>query len=88
MGRGRLSNIELLPEECAHVVHWAAQELQKRERHQTEIYAEFTEKLLAIRAEDGELDFAIPSRSAFNRYSVNLAEMTKRINDTRDIASA
>lgn len=87
MGRGRLSNIELLPEECAHVVHWAALELQKRERPQTEIYAEFTDQLSEIKAADGELDFLIPSRSAFNRYSINLADMTKRINDTRDIAS-
>lgn len=87
MGRGRLSNIEQLPEECAHVVHWAALELQKRERPQTEIYEDFAKQLRDIQEEDGTLDFSIPSRSAFNRYSVNLAEMTKRINDTRDIAS-
>lgn len=83
MGRGRLSNIELLPEECAHVVHWAALELQKRERPQMEIFAEFTEKLKAIKAEDGELDFLIPSRAAFNRYSIKglSSEATQEIMD-------
>ena len=88
MGRGRLSNIELLPEPCAPEVEWAAVELQKRERTQTEIYSEFVSRLEAIQREHrGELDFVIPSFTAFNRYSLNLARMTQRINQTRDIAS-
>lgn len=88
MGRGRLSNIELLPEPCAPIIEWAALELQKRQRTQTEVYEDFARQLREIQVEyAGELDFPIPSRSAFGRYSVNLATMTKRINDTRDIAS-
>lgn len=88
MGRGRLSNIELLPEQCAPVVAWAAAELQKRERTQTEIYQDFVSQLEGIQREHrGELEFPIPSFSAFNRYSLHLAVMTQRINQTRDIAS-
>lgn len=88
MGRGRLSNIELLPEQCAPVVAWAAAELQKHKRTQTEIYQDFVSQLDGIQREHrGELEFAIPSFSAFNRYSLHLAVMTQRINQTRDIAS-
>ncbi|MGD9476133.1 phage protein Gp27 family protein [Shinella sp. G-2] len=88
MGRARLSNIELLPDVCAPVVAWAAAELQKRDRTQTEIYEEFVGKLEAIEREHrGEIEFSIPSFSAFNRYSLKLATMTRRINDTREIAS-
>ena len=88
MGRSRLSNIELLPEECAQVVAWAAAELQNRDRTQTDIYQEFVSQLQAIQREHrGELEFPIPSFSAFNRYSLKLAVMTQRINQTREIAS-
>ncbi len=87
MGRGRPSNIELLPEPCAPVVAWAAAELQKRDRTQTDIYKKFVEQLEAIQREHrGELEFAIPSFTAFNRYSLKLAMMTQRINQTREIA--
>jgi phytoene dehydrogenase-like protein len=88
MGRGRLSGIELLPEECAPIVAWAAEELQKRERTQTEIYDEFYGKMDALHQEyRGELDSTIPSFSAFNRYSIRLATLTQRLNQTREIAS-
>lgn len=88
MGRGRPSNIELLPEPCAPVVAWAAAELQKRDRTQTDIYGEFVEQLEAIQREHrGELDFAIPSFTAFNRYSLKLAALSSRLNQTREIAA-
>ncbi|MGI8395663.1 DUF3486 family protein [Agrobacterium deltaense] len=87
-GRGRLSGIELLPEACADAVAWAAEELQKRDRTQTEIYEEFVGRLEAIDQEHrGELEFTIPSFSAFNRYSIRLATLTQRINQTREIAT-
>ncbi len=35
----------------------------------------------------GELDFTIPSFSAFNRYSIRLATLTQRLNQTREIAT-
>lgn len=89
MGRGRLSGIELLPEECAPVVAWAAEALQDRDRPQTEIYQEFAARLQAVDKEyRGELEIRIPSFSAFNRYSIKLATMTRRLDETRDIAKA
>jgi phytoene dehydrogenase-like protein len=87
-GRSRLSGIELLPEECAPIVAWAALELQDREKTQTDIYEEFFAKLEALKKEHrGELAFTIPSFSAFNRYSIKLATLSSRLNQMRDIAS-
>ncbi|MBB4955570.1 hypothetical protein H4S14_003609 [Agrobacterium vitis] len=85
-GRGRLSKIDLLPEECDAVVSWAAQELADHSRTQTEIYPEFRDKLIAIQGEHG-IDFDIPSFTAFNRYSLKLSLMTRRLEQTREIAS-
>ncbi|WP_319775504.1 DUF3486 family protein [Breoghania sp.] len=88
-GRGRLSDIELLPPECDQVIAWAAAELRGRDRTQTEIYEEFHEKLDALRREHrGELEFKIPSFKAFNRYSIKQATLTRRLEETRTIASA
>lgn len=87
-GRGRLSGIELLPEECADIVSWASDELQKRERSQTEIYEKFVGKLELLHQEHrGELEFNVPSFSAFNRHSIKLATLTQRLNQTREIAT-
>ncbi|WP_311272372.1 MULTISPECIES: DUF3486 family protein [unclassified Rhizobium] len=87
-GRGRLSGIELLPEACADAVAWAASELQNRERTQTDIYEEFVGKLELLHQEHrGELEFTVPSFSAFNRYSIRLATLTQRLNQTREIAT-
>ncbi len=89
MGRGRLSNLELLPEECSPVVAWAAEQLQDRDRTQLDIYREFVTKLQEIDREyRGELEIKIPSFTAFNRYSVKLATMTRRLDETREIATA
>jgi hypothetical protein len=86
-GRGQLSAIERLPEACSPAIAAAAAALQDRERTQTEIYQEFFAALQAVQAEHrGELEFAIPSFSAFNRYSIKLAMMTRRLEDTRRIA--
>ncbi len=87
-GRGQLSAIERLPEECSPVIAWAADELRKREKTQTEIYEEFHHQLAELLKEHrGELDFTIPSFSAFNRYSLKLATLTRRMEDTRAIAA-
>ncbi|WP_319496309.1 DUF3486 family protein [uncultured Cohaesibacter sp.] len=86
-GRGRLSKIDLLPEECDEVVSWAARELASRDRTQSDIYKEFEEKLIAVQGEYG-VAFDIPSFTSFNRYSVRLAEVTRRLESTREIASS
>lgn len=87
-GRGRLSGIELLPEECSPIIAWAAEQLRDRNRTQTEIYEEFVGKLTQMQAEHrGELEFTIPSFSAFNRHSIKLATVSRRLDQTREIAS-
>lgn len=85
-GRGRLSAIDLLPEECEPVITWAAQELTTRDRTQVEIYSEFKSKLIALQGEQG-IDFDIPSFSAFNRYSLRLSQLSRRLEQTREIAA-
>lgn len=85
-GRGRLTAIDQLPDECEPIVSWAAQELADRTRTQVEIYGEFRQKLIAIQGEQG-IDFDIPSFSAFNRYSVRLAMVSRRLEQTREIAA-
>ncbi len=88
-GRGRLSSIELLPSAVDGIIAWASQELAGRERPQTEIYDEFHGKCTALMAEHrGELEFDIPSFSAFNRYSIKLATLTRRLEETREIAAS
>lgn len=86
-GRGRLSGIELLPEEASDIVVWASRELSKRERMQTDIYAEFRQKLIALQGELG-LEFNIPAFSSFNRFSIRQAELGRRLEETRQISSA
>lgn len=88
-GRGRLSGIDLMPPEADGIIAWAAGELAARARTQTEIFAEFASKCEALMREHrGELDFAIPSFSAFNRYSMRQAKLTRRLDQTRELVSA
>lgn len=77
-GRGRLSSIDLLPEEAEPIVAWAFQELKERNRTQTEIHAEFNEKL-------AELGLGPISRSAFGRHSIAVAQMARRHEEVRQI---
>jgi hypothetical protein len=87
-GRGRLSSIDLLPPECDALISWAAVELADRSKTQTDIYAEFVTQCEALMKEHrGEIDFVIPSFSAFNRYSIRLARLTRRLDQTREIVS-
>ncbi len=88
-GRGRLSGIDLLPPEADGLIAWAAGELAARARTQTEIFAEFAAKCEQLMREHrGEIDFAIPSFSAFNRYSMRQAKLTRRLDQTRDLVAA
>lgn len=88
-GRGQLSAIERLPPECDPIIEWAEEQLRDRERTQTEIYEEFFLKMQQLQAEHrGELEFTIPSFSAFNRHSIKLAILTRRMEQTSEIAQA
>ncbi|MFH1796279.1 MAG: DUF3486 family protein [Pseudomonadota bacterium] len=65
------------------------QALRDRDRTQLDIYEEFFNALNALKRDHrGELEFAIPSFSAFNRYSIKLATLTRRLEETREIAAA
>ena len=87
-GRGRLSSFDLLPQEADGIVAWAASELSDREKTQTDIYGEFVAKCQALMIEHrGELEFAIPAFSSFNRYSVRQARLSRRLDQTRDIVA-
>lgn len=86
-GRGRLNGLETLPEECDEIVAWANGELRNRERTQLDIYREFYDRLEALKRDShGELDFKTPSKSAFNRYSIKLAALSRRLDQTREIS--
>jgi hypothetical protein len=88
-GRGRLSAFDLLPPECEPLLTAAAHELGDRNRTQLDIYADFIrgcEEIMA--ASRGELEFAIPSFSSFNRLSIRLARLTRRLDQTRQIVAA
>ncbi len=88
-GRGRLSGIELLPAAANAIIAWAAEELRKRDRTQLEIYQDFYAQLEELRREHrGELEFDIPSFSAFNRHAIKLATLSRRLDETREIAGA
>ncbi len=88
-GRGRLNSLQLLPPEVNDIIRWADAELQANQRTQLDIYQEFSSKLSeAMRESRGELDFKIPSFSAFNRYSIGLDAMTRELNETREMAAA
>lgn len=87
-GRGQLSSFERLPKECDALVTWAAQELASRDRTQTDIYAEFVSHCEALMKEHrGELEFAIPAFSSFNRYSLKQARLSRRLEQTREICT-
>lgn len=88
-GRGRLSAFDRLPAECDQLIADAANALLDREQTQLEIYTRFYDACQQLMAEShGELDFTIPSKSAFNRYSLRLAVMTRRLEETREIAAS
>ena len=88
-GRGRLSSFDLMPPEADGIIAWAAQALSAREKTQTDIYAEFVTRCEELMKEHrGELEFAIPAFSSFNRYSMRLARLTRRLDQTRTIVAA
>ncbi len=87
VGRGRLTAIDLLPQACDQIIAEAAEALNGREKTQKAIYDEFKTALKALRKETG-LSFSIPSFSSFNRYSLRLAVMSRRLEQTREIAAS
>ncbi len=77
--RGRLSSIDLLPEEAEEDIKWAYEQLKKRKRPQTEILDQLNLKL--------KIKNLPPiSKSAFSRASIRMMAMATRLDETREIA--
>lgn len=79
-GRGRLSSIDLLPDEALPDIQWAMEELKNRDRLQKDIHEEFNGRL-------ADRGIAPISKSAFNRHSIKLAGIARRIEETREITA-
>lgn len=77
-GRGRLSSLDLVPEDGRDAVFWALGELNKRERTQEDILFELNDRLQAAGCEK-------ISRSAFNRKAVRMAAAARRLSEARHI---
>ena len=75
-GRGRLSSIEMLPEEAQEAVNWAATAIEERKLALKDILAEFNRKLVEIGLEP-------VSKSAFSRYAVRQAIMYRDMAEGR-----
>lgn len=71
-GRGQLSSIDMLPEECEPDLIWAIEELRERRMPGNEILKEFNARL-ADRGIKGI------SKSAWNRYSVRKALQFRKL---------
>lgn len=85
-GRGRLSSIELLPQEAEPIVAWALGELRERNHTQQDILDEFNKRLRQLAADLGS-ELEPISSSAFNRYAIRLAATARRLEETREIAA-
>lgn len=64
--RGRLSSIDMLPDEARSDVQWAIDQLNARKRTAESIRLELNERLLALGCDPIQ-------KSSFNRYSLHLA---------------
>ncbi|MFT4099116.1 MAG: DUF3486 family protein [Rhodoblastus sp.] len=74
--RGRLSSLDLLPEDAQDDVVWAMGELNRRDRTQADILLELNDRLQAK-------GFEPISKSAFNRKAVRIAAISSRIAESR-----
>ena len=81
-GRGRLSSLDLVPEEGQDDIRWAYGELNKRARTAADILFELNDRLAA----KGLEEFTV-SKSAFGRKSVAIARAGARIAEQRAIFS-
>lgn len=85
--RGRLSSLDTLPEWADEAKLWAFGELKSRQRPQLEILDEFNARLRSAAWEAGITEPPQISKSAFNRASMKLAVLGRRLEETREIAA-
>lgn len=86
-GRGRLSDIDMLPEWADEAKLWAFAELKERKRTQLDILDEFNARLRAAGLTNGVMQPPQISRSAFNRTALRIATLGRRLEETREIAA-
>lgn len=86
-GRGRLSEIDRLPEWADEAKMAALVALKERHLTQLEILDKFNAALRAAAWENGVTDPPQISLSAFNRTAVRLAVHGRRMEETREIAA-
>lgn len=84
--RGRLSSLDTLPAWADEAKMWAFGELKARQRAALEILDEFNARLRTVAWENGVTDPPQISKSAFNRASMRLAVLGRRLEETREIA--
>lgn len=77
-GRGRLSSIDLLPEEAEPDIIWAVEQLRERAQPQTAILAEFNSRL-------ADRGIGKITKSAFSRWSMRKAMQFRRLDEVRTI---
>lgn len=78
-GRGRLSSIDMLPEEAEPDIVWALEQLRAREKPSKMILAEFNSRL-------ADRGIGSISKSAWNRYSVRKAYQFRKLDEVQGIA--
>lgn len=79
-GRGRLSSIDLLPEEAEADIVWALEQLREPKMPQIAILDAFNSRL-------ADRGIAKVSKSAFSRWSVRKAMQFRRLDEVRAITS-
>lgn len=77
-GRGKLSSLELMPDEAGDDIRWALGELNKRQRTQADILFELNDRLAVV-------GLGPVSKSAFNRASMRLSVKTRRMVERKEI---
>ncbi len=86
--RGRLSEIDRLPEWADEAKVWAFEQLKERKLSQLEILDGFNARLKAASmAHDAAAEPPVISRSAFNRTAIKIAILGRRLEETREIAA-
>lgn len=86
--RGRLAEIDKLPDWADEAKVWAFEQLKERKLSQLEILDEFNARLRAASlAHDASAEVPEISRSAFNRTAMRVALLGRRLEETREIAA-
>ena len=79
-GRGRLSSIDLLPDEAEGAIAWANEQLRERKLPQTVILVGFNDRLV-------ERGIKPISKSAWSRYAVRKAIQFRKLDEARRLSA-